>query len=169
VRQTGYIRAAAQPFDIGMAAHHAAGGAGHIGENPVERPAIPPFIRLGGIPDQQLRGQFQTLQIFCDALQAFLVFVDRHHFYLCAFQHMRGLAARCGAGIQHAHTVVNIQQTRGVLRAGILHRNQPAKEPGSLSPAPVFPVAARPARSGARADLAAPASPDNPLSSRAAD
>ena len=41
---------------------------------------------------------------------------------------MRGLAARCRTGIQHAHPVVNIQQTRGVLRTGILHRNQPIKE-----------------------------------------
>ena len=130
--KTGNIRAAAQPLDVGMTAHHAAGGAGHIGEDALKRPAIPPLLRLRRITGQQLRGQFQTLQIFCDALQTLLVLVYGNHLDQRAFQNMRRLAARCGTGIQHAHPVMHVQQARGVLRTGILHRDQAIKKSRQL-------------------------------------
>ena len=114
---------APQPLDVGMTPYHARSRAGHIRKNTLKRLAIPPFLRLGGIAVHKLRRQSQPPQILSDALQALLILVHRHHFYLRAFQYMRRLAARCGTDIQHAHPVADIQQPCGILRTGVLHRN----------------------------------------------
>jgi hypothetical protein len=41
---------------------------------------------------------------------------------------MSRLAAGCGAGIKHPHTIVNIQTRCGQLRAGILYRHHTVGE-----------------------------------------
>ena len=53
--EAGNIGAAAQPLDVGVAAHHAGSRAGHIGKNALKWLPVPPLLRLRGITDHQTR------------------------------------------------------------------------------------------------------------------
>ena len=59
-----------------------------------------------------------------DARQARGVAIERDEIDIGAFEHMRGLAARRGARIEHALAVGEIEQIGDALRGAVLHREQ---------------------------------------------
>ena len=92
--------------------------------------------------------------------------VQRQQVDVGAFQQVAGLAARRGAGIQHAHAILHVQQRRGQLRGRVLHRHQALVKAGiCAAPAPAAAGAPRPARPGAPRMPAAEQGPDRSATS----
>ena len=67
----------------------------------------------------------QPHEIGVDARKPGGIVIERGERNVCKFQDMRCLAARRGAGIEHAHAVLRIKQQRRSLGRGILYRHQP--------------------------------------------
>ena len=106
-----------------MATHDARGRAGHVGQDGVEQPAVPPAIHVDAVGDLDFGLQSEPLQIVLDALRAAGVDVERQQIKIGRFEQMRRLATRRGAGIEHARAVRRRQQFRRTLRTGILYRD----------------------------------------------
>ena len=121
----GRIGGAAQPFDVGIAAHHARSGAGYVGQHRVKLPAIIPRSQIPRVSGGQ-RGRLkaQAAQIVGHAFQTACVDVERGHPAIGHLQNMPRFAARRGAGIQDAFVVLRLQQIRCLLCAEVLHRHQ---------------------------------------------
>ncbi len=66
-------------------------------------------------------GKLQAHEILVDAREPRRIDVERQQVDVRAFEDMRRLAAGCGARVEHAHAVVNVEQRRRELRRQVLH------------------------------------------------
>ena len=114
----------AQPFDVGMSPHDARCRAGHIGEDQVERAAVPPRRRPCGVAFAHVDGRVtvrQPRQILPHSREAAGIGVERDDLDIGEFGEMRRLAARCGAGVEHAHAFFGPKERTRELGACVLH------------------------------------------------
>ena len=112
---------AAQPLDVGVAAHHAGGGAGHVGEDALEGAAVPPGVELAAVAGLHLGGEAEAGQVFADPLGPDGAAVEGGEGHVGRLEDVGALAAGRGAGVEHALAVVKIEIARSVLGAGVLH------------------------------------------------
>ncbi len=68
------------------------------------------------------RRRLKRAKIVAHAFEPRRVDVERDQIERRKLRQMRRLAARRGARVEHAHAVTRVQQRRGELRAGVLHR-----------------------------------------------
>jgi hypothetical protein len=107
-----------------MAPHHARSRARRIQKNAVERPPSPENLRLATIADHDFRRELQSGEIFGDSLRPRTVRVHCEKLALGKLEQVSGLSTWRRAGIQHSHSVANIQKRAGPLSAGVLHRDE---------------------------------------------
>ena len=80
----------------------------------------------GRVADERARGETEAAQRVVDPGQPGGVAVDREQVAVGEFEQVRALAARRGAGVEHARAAGESgadEQRRGELRGGILHRH----------------------------------------------
>ncbi len=141
-----------------MAANHAAGSAGYVGENAVEGSSIPPFRGCPGVAGDHVHlpsAKVQPLEVLAHSRQAFGVGVERDELDIGKLQDVRGLAAGRGARIEDPLPWQNLQQRRRELGPEVLHRKGALVEtrhraygPGRLHDDPVLPRRHRDEASG---------------------
>ena len=112
-------------LDIGMATHDARGRAGHIREDGIKRPAIPPVGRGAAVGNPDLGDETEAAQVVFDAPGARGVDIECQQIDIGRFQQMSGFAPRRGASVEDALAGNGQQQLGSALRAGILDRHQP--------------------------------------------
>src|SRR6266853_312467 len=106
-----------------MAPHHARSRARRIQKNAIKGLPLPEILRLAAIADHDSRRELQSAEIFGDTLRPLAVRVDCEKLALGKLKQVSGLATWRCAGIQHAHSVANIQKRAGPLGARVLHRD----------------------------------------------
>src|SRR5437773_10171485 len=106
-----------------MAPYHTGSRARRIQENAVERPSPPENLRPATIADHDFRRELQPGEIFGDTLRPHAVRVHCEKLALGKLKQVSGLATWRRAGIQHSHSVANIQKRAGPLSARVLHRD----------------------------------------------
>src|SRR5438034_9000508 len=106
-----------------MAPYHTGSRARRIQENAVERPSPPENLRPATIADHDFRRELQPGEIFGDTLRPHAVRVHCEKLALGKLEQVSGLATWRRAGIEHSHSVANIQKGTGLLSARVLHRD----------------------------------------------
>ncbi len=129
-RERGNVGGATQPADVGVAAGDARGAAGRVEQNAVEGLSVPPGGWMGGVGGEGVRLQAEAVQGVFHPTQTLSVFVEGEQVAIAAFEQMHGLAARRGAGVEHALARLDVEQGGGVLRGGVLHAHPAALEAG---------------------------------------
>jgi hypothetical protein len=109
---------------------HAGGRAGRVDQDAVERLALPPAGGCAGIADHDLGVQPQPHQVLADAFGALGIDSSAVRSISRAFEQVAGLAAGCGAGIEHAHPSLEVGQIGGHLRGAVLHGERAILETG---------------------------------------
>ena len=123
------VAGAAMQQHVGLPAHDAGRRARGIEQHGIEHriaAAIPPGIDIGGIGHAQRRigADTKALEGRAHLFEAFRVDIECGHAQgWIALQQVRGLAARRGAGVQHARTDWRCQRVGDDLRGAILHRD----------------------------------------------
>ena len=102
---------------------------------PVAEQGASSRMRSNGRPSHQVAGCVaspantvacnpEPFEVFADARETRRVEIERDEIELGAFEHVRGLAAGRGAGIEHALPVGEIEQIDDALRGAVLHREK---------------------------------------------
>ena len=117
LRQLGYVARPRRPQHVGMPAKGPGGAARRVQQNRVEQAPIRPGRRVGR---DQFGGQAGALQIFRRADLAGRRAVHRRH-QPAGRRELQGLAAGCGAKVQHRLAGPDMQQAGGDSRGGVLH------------------------------------------------
>ena len=120
--------------DVGVPANHAERRTGCIEQDAIERHAIPPIIRSRGITGDDIRLQCAALKILPHARQPPGVDVDgdQAREIRLAFGDEGGLAAGCGANVEHPLPGREFQGKHHTLRADVLHRHHALGKAGQF-------------------------------------
>jgi hypothetical protein len=133
-RQRRDVLGAAQPADVGVAAHDARGAARGVQQDGVEGLAVPPVGRAAAVARAGAAAQAQAREGVVHAQQALRVGVERQHVEVGQLQQVGRLAAGGGAGVQHARAGGQAgvdQQRRGA--AASCTETAPSAKPGRRS------------------------------------
>ncbi len=117
-----------------MPADHSARGTGRIQQDAVVRPPIPPALQVRCIRRDDRRAEALPGQVLIDPRKALGFDVQRGDVRTGPEQleQVTGLAAGCGAGIEHPAAITREQPGRSQLGAGVLDRHQPVCKAGQV-------------------------------------
>ena len=130
-QQRGQVFRAAMQQHIRLPPHDAGRRARRVQQHRIEGFTVPPRLWIGRIGGAQFRFHADAHQSFAYTVETARIDIQRDQTQgRIAFQQMRGLAARCGAGVQYARARRQPQRIGHLLRGSVLHRGIALGEAG---------------------------------------